>query len=251
MTSGSPEPAAAKTRWYRQASALIALMALVFSPATTFYAERRSGERDEVAARVELSQLIQRLTALPRETAEIQAQYAQNPGLVALLGGTLETEKMVMVQQAGTVIRRIPDDVSATEYFAVAQAMLESGLLSGAEELIDAGLAREPDTPTRAALLRIRGGLHFATGEVTEGRRAFAEALDVYAGERAALAAGPMVFTEYLWAFQEKWAGECALAADHVAAARERLEGLAPSSYSVQLQLTVDSLADTPMGGCP
>lgn len=249
MTTGSPETAA-KTRWYRQASVLIALMALVFSATTTFYAEQRSSDRDEAAARVELSQLIQRISALPRETAEIQVKYAQSPGVLALLGGTLETEKMVMVQQAVTVIQRIPDDVSATEYFAVAEAMLGSGLLSGAEALIDAGLAREPDAPTRAALLRIRGGLHFATGEVSEGRRAFAEALDVYGGERVELAAGPMVFTEYLWAFQEKWAGECELAADHVAAARERLKGIAPSSYSVQLQLTVDSLAQTPMGGC-
>lgn len=240
-----------RTPWYRQASVLIALSALLFSAATTFYAEQRSSERDEAAARVELSQLIQRLSDLPRENADIQAQYTQNPALVSLLGSSLEGEKMVIVQHAATLIRRIPDAVSPPEYFAVAQAMFESGDFDGAEGLIDQGLAREPDLMTRTALLRVRGGLHFATGEVEEGRQAFAEAINEYLDERPELAGAPVVFTEYIWAYQEKWIGECERSDEHLDAARDRLAALAPNPYTLQLGSTVDSLADLPMGGCP
>lgn len=246
------ETQAANARpWYRQASVLIAALALAFSMMATWFGEQRAGERDETAARGELSQLIQRLTSLPKDNVELQAKYAGEPTTLNALSGMVTTENTVLAQQASDVITRIPDHVSGSEYFAVGQALVLTGDYARAETVLDAGLARDNDASALAALWRAKGGLHFSTGELAPARAAMSSALKAYAKQQPAVAAAADVYTEWLWAGNEKTLGECDAAKDHLERARGHLDTLPLTPYKVQMLQSLSAVETNATDACP
>lgn len=230
------------TPWYRQASVLIAVLALAFSITATWLGEVRAGERDEAAARVELSQLIQRLAALPRENVELQAAYADDAAVLNSLGGMITTEHTVLARQAYDVIQRVDEHVTGAEYFAVAQALFQTGNYVAADALLDDGIAIETDPFSLAALWRMEGQVAFTTGEVDRARSAMANALEVFAAQPPSIAASADAFTETLWAEAEQVAGECDAAADHLELARRHLSGLLEAPYTAALRTYGDQI---------
>lgn len=243
--------AASVRPWYRQASVLVAALALAFSMMATWFGEQRAGERDEAAARVELSQLIQRLTSLPKDNAELQAKYAGEPAILNTLSGMITTENVVLAQQASDLIARIPERVSGSEYYAVGQALVLTGNYARAEALLDAGLARDNDASSAAALWRVKGSLYFATGELGRARAAMASALDAYAGEQANVAAAAAVYTEWMWAGSEQSLGACDEAAAHLKRAQAQLDTLPMTPYKVQMMQSLSAVATNATDACP
>jgi tetratricopeptide (TPR) repeat protein len=237
--------------WYRQASVLIAALALLFSISATWFGEQRAGERDEAAARAELSQLIQRLTSLPKDNAELQAKYAGDPTMLNNLSGMVTTENTVLAQQASDVITRIPDQVSGSEYFAVGQALVLTGDYARAKTVLDAGLARDNDVSSEAALWRAKGGLYFSTGELEPARGSMSKALEAYAAEQPNVAAAANVFTEWVWAGSEKTLGDCDAAEAHVERARAHLERLPMTPYKIQMLQSLSAVETNATGACP
>jgi hypothetical protein len=73
--------------WYRQASVIIAVAALLFSMVSTYYADHLTTEQSKVASRSELGQLIQLLSALPEKDTELAAKYAGAPTTMISLRG--------------------------------------------------------------------------------------------------------------------------------------------------------------------
>src|SRR6476659_2803540 len=65
--------------WYRQSSVIIAIVALLFSMVSTYYANHLTTEQSKIASRSELGQLIQLLSALPQKDTELAAKYAGAP----------------------------------------------------------------------------------------------------------------------------------------------------------------------------
>lgn len=237
--------------WYRQASVLIAALALAFSMMATWFGEQRAGERDASAARVELSQLIQRLTSLPKDSAELQAKYAGNTGMLNALSGMVTTESAVLALQASDVIARIPDLVTGAEYFAVGQALVQTGDYGRAETLLDAGLARDNDPSSLAALWRAKAALSFATGEPAEARTAMSKALEAYAAEKPSVAAAADAYTEWEWAGMEKLLGQCEAATAHIQRARARLDALPLTAYRLQMMQSLSDVENQGTPACP
>jgi hypothetical protein len=110
--------------WYRQASVIIAVAALLFSMVSTYYADHLTTEQSKVASRSELGQLIQLLSALPEKDTELAAKYAGAPTTMISLRGDLAAESLVLAQHAADIIDRIPDQVSVTEYLSVAYPLV-------------------------------------------------------------------------------------------------------------------------------
>lgn len=228
--------------WYRQASVLIAALALAFSVTATWLGEVRAAERDEAAARVELSQLIQRLVALPRENIELQAAYADDAAVLNSLGGMIATEHTVLARQAHDVIDRVDEHATGAEYFAVAQALYQTGNYGAADALLDEGIAIETDPFSLAALWRVKGQVAFTTGEPERARDAMAHALGVFAAQPPNIAAAADAYTELLWAESEQVAGDCAAAAEHLDLARRHLGVLMEVPYTASLRTYGDQI---------
>lgn len=243
--------AANERPWYRQASVLIAGLALAFSMMATWFGEQRAGERDAAAARVELSQLIQRLTSLPKDNAELQAKYAGDTDTLNTLSGMVTTENAVLALQASDVIARIPDLVTGAEYFAVGQALVQTGDYARAETVLDAGLARDNDPSSLAALWRAKGALSFATGELAQARTAMSRALEAYAAADPSVAAAADVYTEWVWAGMEKALGQCEAAAGHLERARAHLGALPLTGYKVQMMQSLSDVEHQGTDACP
>lgn len=237
--------------WNRQASVLLAVLALAFSMMATWFGEQRAGERDESAARVELSQIIQRLVSLPKENAELQKLYAGDPAMLNALSAMVATENDVLTRQASDVIKRIPDRVSGSEYFAVGQALVLTGNYGRAETLLDAGLSRDNDASSRAALWRVKGALYFATGELALARAAMSSALEAYAAEQPSAAAAAAVYTEWAWAVHEKTNGDCEEAKAHLDRAQGHLETLPMTPYKVEMMQLLSAASTNPTEACP
>jgi hypothetical protein len=225
--------------WYREASTVVAVVALMFSIAATVYTAQESARQSDRAARTELGQLIQRLAALPKENADLEARYAQNRAAWVTLSGSMNTENLALAQQAADVIRQVPDQVSATEYLAVASALELSSSYRRSEELVDAGLRVTSDLTTREGLLRLKAKLLFAGGRLDLGRARLEDALDLWRDEPAQERARAHAYTEILWAGLERRAGHCPDAASHLSRAQAAIGLLAPGASREQLAQTV------------
>ncbi|MEO6350746.1 MAG: hypothetical protein ABIP53_08845 [Candidatus Limnocylindrales bacterium] len=132
-------------------------------------------------ARQELTGYMQQLGEQPRLAAEIQLQYgvAQSNELLSFVNA--ETE--LLANQARTVMRRIPDQVTTLEYVTVGYAFQSSGHLPDAQELYGRGrdVARNP--LDRVVSLRSLGNVRYLVGDTAGGRAFFAQARAVYAKE--------------------------------------------------------------------
>jgi hypothetical protein len=104
--------------WYKQASILIAALALLFSFGTTYYSAEQTRKADIHNAKVELRELIQQLTELPQRNVDLNSKYADNPSALLVASGLINTQQIVLAKQAVDIIDDIPEEVSSTEYFA-------------------------------------------------------------------------------------------------------------------------------------
>jgi len=126
--------------WYRQVSSIVAIGALVVSllSAVASYqlqtsAETRAQTRERVQDRSDLRSILQRLIVLPRELQEL---YTAHPGAAVELSRNVIAEYALLTGQAVKIIENLDqaddDDVSASEYNALAEAL--SHLPGGQEE---------------------------------------------------------------------------------------------------------------------
>jgi hypothetical protein len=233
--------------WYRQVSVIVSLVALLFSIAATYYANEQTARQNDRAARTELGQLIQRLSALPKENADLTAKYADDRTALGTLSGTINAENLVLAQQAADVIDRIPDQVSGAEYFTVASALKVSNSYSRSAKLIDRGLRVDTDPLSREGLLRLKSQLLFEAGDVVGGRAPLQQALEVWHDESAKDQATGHTYTELLWSALERQAGNCQEAASHLMRARAAAEHLNPGAARKQLTESVRA-AEVPCG---
>jgi hypothetical protein len=84
--------------WYKQASILIAALALLFSFGTTYYSAEQTRKADIHNAKVELRELIQQLTELPQRNVNLNSKYAwtsasRSLGQAAFAAGDLDRDE--------------------------------------------------------------------------------------------------------------------------------------------------------------
>ena len=132
--------------WYRQVSSIVAIGALVVSllSAVASYqlqttAETRAQTRERVQDRSDLRSILQRLIVLPREIQELYTAY---PGAAAELSRNVISEYALLTGQAVKIIENLDqaddDDVSASEYNALATALSRCRGTRGSSHLLSA-----------------------------------------------------------------------------------------------------------------
>ncbi len=127
-----------KRPWYQDVAVVVSVLTFLLSLATTLFAyvqadwQRR--EQRIATDRVELRQLVQRLTALPRENAALSQVYTDTL-VVGQLSGLLQAENALLAKQAAQIIARIPEHVTVAEYATVAGALNLSGLMEQSLQL--------------------------------------------------------------------------------------------------------------------
>src|SRR3954447_18666712 len=222
-------------RWYKEPATLVSVLALVFSIIATLYTSREASNQNARAARAELGQLVQRLSALPKENADLIARYADNRAVLTSLSGSINSENLVLAQQAADVIDRIPDQVSGSEFLAVAIALELSGTYPRSLELIERGLRVDKDPTSEEGMLRLKAKILFGAGDIKGGRAQLRYALGVWKGASAQERGRGNAYTELTWSGLERQAGNCQEALIHFNLARQAMGQLSEGPWKRQL----------------
>jgi hypothetical protein len=142
---------------------------------------KRADDQDIHNLKSELRGILQRLAALPKENIEVNQKYASDPATVQMLSGYVNQENLLLSNQAGEIIKRLPrSQVSATDYLAVATALGQSREFVAAMSHLNSALAVSSTLDDETATLRALASLEMMTGKKAEARFHFQLALDVF-----------------------------------------------------------------------
>jgi hypothetical protein len=150
--------------WYRQAATLIAIGALLFSFGTTYYSNRQARLQNIHNAKVELRGLIKEIESASLANVDIQNRYKDNPAAWTLASSLVRTRQIVLASQAADIVDSIPDEVTATEYYAVGSALSTIS----AERVLsfyERGLAKSDNVDSYLAITRSMGLQYFSVGD--------------------------------------------------------------------------------------
>jgi hypothetical protein len=219
--------------WYRDASTLIAFMALLFSFGTTFVSYHRTEVQDVQSARQELRGILQRLSAIPREEIAASKQYAGDANTIFAISQLDNQENSILVRQASEIARKLPRDmVSATEYYAIAVAQQHAYDLRGAKESIRLAAGRATNFNDEIAAIRSGAYLDFLTGDLPAGRARFQQALNIFAkypDYDPYTKISTSISTELAWGSSEAGIGQYSLALLHTGQAQKLVATLPQS----------------------
>jgi hypothetical protein len=240
-----------KQIWYKNASTIISVLALLFSFGTTFVSLRRTESQDVQSSRQELRGLLQRLTALPKENLEASQKYKGEPGALTFHASLVNEENALLSRQAGEISKKLPKgSVSATEYYAIAVAMQNSYNLAGAREFLKLSLDNARDFNDEIATLRSSANLEFIQGRPEAGRVWYQQALNIfskYPGYDPYTINSTHLLTELYWHSAEAGFGSRDLALQHLQNAENDASKLAPGpatdGYKAQIAQAKQFLA--------
>lgn len=211
--------------WFKNASTIIALAAFVFSFGTTAISYKRSADQEIHAEKAELRSILQRLTALPKENAENGIKYQNTPSLMQTLSGYVNQENLILSRQANDLIQKLSkdDQVSSTDYVAVAQALMSSRNYTAAIDNFDNARKSATDLDDEVTALRglayLQMGLGLNHEGFTEaGREHYKEALTIFlrrTGYDDYTIRSTTAQTDLNWAASEATAGNFSLARQH------------------------------------
>jgi tetratricopeptide (TPR) repeat protein len=214
------EVAKPATPWYRQASVVIAVLALVFSFLTTYYSNHRTQLQDVHNAKIELRQIMQQLQDLTTVSAEYLDKYKNRPQVLGSALSMARTQQILLASQAADVIDEIPDDVGSTEYAAVAEVLATVDTSQRVYRYYERAIARAQDRDSYFAALRGLASVYYRVGDLEKGRSTYSRAVaDATSGpwSNAAVASkmNVIAYTELLWSTAELNAKQCGLAVQH------------------------------------
>jgi tetratricopeptide (TPR) repeat protein len=224
--------------WYKSASILISLFALLFSFGTTAVSYYKSGQEEIRSARAELRSMLQRLTALPKDNFELIRKYKDDPEGQGL-SSTLNYENSILARQASEIIDRYPNEVSASEYLSVISALLYASDFSKVPQYLEKCLSLTSDPNIRVAALRTFAVYLMNTGKVLEGRHKFEEALSVwndYKNLTDYFKNNQNAQTEMFWAQTELGIRNLEAAKEHIRKSIEIAKALPAGPLTAQIQ---------------
>jgi len=225
--------AQASSPWYRQVAVLISLGALLLIVAVIIFEYVQVRQNNEHNARVELRDLTQRLSQMP-----IDNSNATQTSTGSVQSGLLQQESALLARQAEEVMNEIPDSVSAGEYILVAQALMNSNLNDDALNMANRAVGASQDASDGSVAYRLKGQLLFNTGDLTDGRQAFQQALDIfkrYPTTNSSHQTTTTVQNELAWATAEYSVGQCAEAKKHIDHAWQLIPGLSAQAQAQPL----------------
>ena len=141
----------------------------------------------------------------------------------------------MLAKDAADVIDRIPNNVSATEYYTVSLALSNSGLVDRALRLSKRSLDVANDANDGVDIFRFYAGTLFTVGEFEKGRSQYRNALDIFSkfpAQNTYYIEMTHMFTEMSWAQSEFNSRQCSYVNAHITEAQRHLSALAPGSQT-------------------
>jgi tetratricopeptide (TPR) repeat protein len=178
------QAAKARQPWYRDPTKMVSVAAFLLSLISAVMGGYRRHQEDIHNARTELTDVIQRLSAIQREQTRMPEERGEE------VSASFTYELMLLTHHAEDVMRRIPGHVTTLEYLLVANSLRDMNDFRRARELY--GRAREvaKTYEEEARALRSQALQAFEENDEEAGRRLFQESIDIghskYAGELAA-----------------------------------------------------------------
>lgn len=175
---------------------------------------------------------------MPIEQAELYATYSSDAATYGIASSNWNTEYILLANQAVELADRIPDDISAPEYYAIAQALFNQGIMDHIPDLVEAELKVSTDAQSETALLHTKASHEFLRSDIDQGRNTYGLALD--AVEKYSihpnLVASYHAHTKMLWATSEYASGYCDESKKISAAASIDISNIFPSPYQNSLK---------------
>lgn len=226
---------------WKQITSIVAVVGVLLTAGTFGYGEWQKRISERRAARVELSELVQRLTAIPLDHARL---VAENPATAYSNSSNLVTEARVLTDRALDVMDRLGGQASAAEYFAVANAQIYAALPEEAGRTAAQGLDRATtEDHSRLELLRLAAKVAVIEGDRARAERHLEEARQGYRQPYDAF------HTEWFWAGVAITESDCSSALQHAQAARDEAARVNRQlSDPSQLVSMVDQLVATCSG---
>jgi tetratricopeptide (TPR) repeat protein len=239
--------------WYTNPSVVVSTLALLFSFGTTLVSYSRSQKDDVREARSELRGILQRLTSLPRDNFELIRKYKDDSEGQAL-SGFLTQENSLLARQASEIVDRFPDKIPSGEYYSVALALMVASDVTKVPIYFERALKQTSDPNVKVAVLRNYGFHLLNTGEVTEGRRKFEQALSIwkeYPNVTIYFKGSTDALTEMYWAQAEFGINNLEAAKEHIRKALQQVNSLQPGPMTNQLQNQVIHTQEVIEQGAP
>jgi hypothetical protein len=192
--------------WIKNPSTLLALLALLFSVLTTVFTLYRQNQQDTQASRAELRSMLQRLSALPRDTVEASEKYKGSPNVACQISSMLNSEGQLIANQAAQIMRDNPSNISGTDYTLVAYALMNHANVYEAEEILDIAVNKSKSGPDKIVVYRTMEQLRFYMGQFDQARSSYNESVketDLSFNNNAEAKYALQVENYLLWSEQE------------------------------------------------
>lgn len=219
-------------KWYKDAGTIIAILAFVFSLGTTWFSYQQANQQQIGAYKTELRDIITRISEIPRDYTAYAQTYT-DPAILGQLNGSLQTENGMLAKRAVEIAKKIPEEVTSSEYLLIGQSLYNSNVTDETIRMYDLAIRSATNSNDLVAALRYEANLEMLLGEIDQGRAKYQEALNVF--ERFPVnnefyINSTMAMTEIAWAVSEFSIGACDRVQGHLDAAETAIDKLRPES---------------------
>ena len=182
----------------------ISLLAFVLSLLATLSGERRAREERRRTLRVQLSDVLDRLSSLQLDNARLLHEARGDNAYVQAVGAALAQQNGFLLDQASFLAREIPAQVTAYEFNTLAAASFAAGNMIDAEKYHHRAIGAARLPLYKAQATRAYAVFLFSQRRFDEARAQFAAALAL-AGDGDNLARQTNGLTYQTWAWHERY----------------------------------------------
>ena len=193
----------------------ISLLAFVLSLLATLSGEKRAREERLRTLRVQLSDVLDRLSSLQLENAKLMHEARGDSAYVQSVGAALAQQNGFLLDQASFLAGQIPSLVTTYEFNTLATASFAAGNMIAAEDYHRQAIRSAGVPLYKAQATRGYAVFLFSQRRFPEARAQFAEALAL-AGDGDNLARQTNGLTYQTWAWHERYVALDAARADEL-----------------------------------
>ncbi|MFC4014439.1 PDZ domain-containing protein [Nonomuraea purpurea] len=164
-----------KPWWRRETSNIIAIVSVVLAIASAVVGRIDLSASSDQARIEKLDGVVQRLTAIEREYAELirnaqQDGKAYPPDYVNIISSNLNTDRVMLARQAADLLDRVPHLATSAEVYVVATQLAQSGETNRALEISVRAETLAKNYLEYTATVRLRAQIFFTMGKIDQGR---------------------------------------------------------------------------------
>ena len=160
-----------KKPWYKQASIIVSVMALLFSFASATYMQIGKNAEETRSQKDELRKILTLVLDL-RGDYQNRIGPIQNAEIKEEAGTYLNAKRMIYLQAAELLVAKIPQHVSTSEYHVLAWEAIYDSNFKQAKKYLDDSLNASRDTLSKLLALRSLASFYFIQGPLKDPAKA-------------------------------------------------------------------------------